>query len=493
MFSNDSEEVTLKDMAGMMNAMFSKLGEISEVLERQQSKIDEMDSRISIGENEKLLDNEEARARPARKQATEEQRSNEATTPSSDRRKSVFMREAEASDSATASKQVVIHLEPPSHKHIYLDSTELSDFTKFIIQWFEYEQINGLKLEPAQIVSRRIRNLLTYNNNLSDDAFVKLTAERFCGLMAKETQVYSKVQFVEVLAHALRNMKVLDWTSVRPNTHEYFFQEILKRKTVFMRTFRIMMEANRKHCPQVSGKEYGLAYVFLNLIDEKYNKRVLAEIPKVTDTNFSSIEEFLDAYIEKANEHYQASKAVRLIPYESVDFQRKTAIPRREFIKVASTPEILKRETSLPKTPLVESGYQSGGKLNVVNEVLEAGDCAQESDDDDMDGSDWRVNFKDDSVDDFQDQVREMIHHDSDLDRHQISQLLAIDEPVTTRGCVAYALYGNCLRGDQCKHSQGHNEAVAKETRRWMIKKLSQMIQDEDNPRKILSRPYKPP
>ena len=64
MFSNDSEEVTLKDMARMMNAMFSKLGEISETLEKQQSKIDEMDSRISIGENEKLLDNEEARASP---------------------------------------------------------------------------------------------------------------------------------------------------------------------------------------------------------------------------------------------------------------------------------------------------------------------------------------------------------------------------------------------------------------------------------------------
>ena len=65
MFSNDSEEVTLKDMARLVNAMLSKLGEISETLEKQQSRIDEMDSRISIGENEKLLDNEKARARPA--------------------------------------------------------------------------------------------------------------------------------------------------------------------------------------------------------------------------------------------------------------------------------------------------------------------------------------------------------------------------------------------------------------------------------------------
>ena len=61
----------------------------------------------------------------------------------------------------------------------------------------------------------------------------------------------------------------------------------------------IMMEANSKMCPAVSGKEYGLASVFLSLIDSNYNKRILAEIPRITETNYPRIEEFIDAYMEK--------------------------------------------------------------------------------------------------------------------------------------------------------------------------------------------------
>jgi hypothetical protein len=486
MFSDSPEDrksANPPDAAEMLRIVLSRLDDITEVVRRQQNQIEEMDTRLSIGEHEKMLDYEEAvntaQGRVKRTQSPGSRTPPDLNNPAPDRRKSVFLREAEASDAAAATKQVVIHLEPPSHKHIYLDSTELSDFTKFIIQWFEYEQINGLKLEPAQIVSRRIRNLLTYNNNITDEAFVKLTAEKFCGLMAKETKVYSKVQFVETLSHALRHMRVLDWSSVRPNSHEHFFQEILKRKSVFMRTFRIMMEENSRLCPPVSGKEYGSAYVFLNLIEEKYNKRVLAEIPKISETNYRNIEEFLDTYVEKANEHYEASKAVRLIPYESADFQRRATVPRRPFTK----------ETGVARTPDRGNGYQSDRKLNTVEDVLEVVDYVEESDDEYEMSDVRRVDFLEDPEDEFQDQVREMVHQDPDLNEQQMSQLLAVDKPVATRGCVAYALYGNCLRGDQCKHSQGHNETVAKDTRRWMIKKLSQMIQDEDNPRKVLSRP----
>ena len=87
--------------------------------------------------------------------------------------------------------------------------------------------------------------------------FAKLTATEFCELMAKETQVNSKVEFIDTLKHALRFLKPLDWSSVRPNTHELFFQEILKRKSIFMMTFMIMMEANSKYCPPVSSKDFG--------------------------------------------------------------------------------------------------------------------------------------------------------------------------------------------------------------------------------------------
>ncbi len=59
------------------------------------------------------------------------------------------------------------------------------------------------------------------------------------------------------------------------------------------------------------------------------------------------------------------------------------------------------------------------------------------------------------------------------------AQLKAIsDNPLSTRGCVNYAIYGNCFRGDECKNAQGHNEQSAKQTREWLIKKLATVERD---------------
>lgn len=41
------------------------------------------------------------------------------------------------------------------------------------------------------------------------------------------------------------------------------------------------------------------------------------------------------------------------------------------------------------------------------------------------------------------------------------------------KGWINYALYGNCFQGDNFKNVQGHSEKVAKETRQWMIRKLT--------------------
>ena len=87
-----------------------------------------------------------------------------------------------------------------------------------------------------------------------------------------------------------------------------------------------------------------------------------------------------------------------------------------------------------------------------------------------------------------------MIREESESDRGSLEQLMNIDKAVgATCGCIAFALYGNCYRGKEYKHFQGHNEAVARETRKWMQKKLSQMSADESTgPRKILPWPGGP-
>ena len=457
-----------------LEAIEEKCDDNSRRMDSLDSRIDSLDSRLSIGDMEELAQTQrdvdasvsgEAKPVSSRKDA--------------DKRKSVFMREAQQSDDREVRKQVVIHIEPPSAKHIYLDSMDLSSFTKFIIQWFEYEQINGLRLKPVQIISRRIRNLVMFNNHMDDNVFAKLTATEFCELMAKETQVNSKVEFIDTLKHALRFLKPLDWSSVRPNTHELFFQEILKRKSIFMRTFMIMMEANSKYCPPVSGKDFGSAHVFMGLVDEGYNKRILAEIPKVSESNYPNVEKFLETYVEEAGKHYHISKTVKSVPYAGSDFNRKNVEARAKFV-----------QKNIP------SGRPQA-RVNMMRSDSEEDlrSVPKGSDDDYFEDIDDRKPSGDQSeeeYDDFDDQVESMIADEPDVTPEQLRQIMNIEPPSsgTTRGCVAFALYGNCYKGKDCKYAQGHNESIARETRKWMMKKLSQMMSDgPQDQRKIVSRP----
>jgi hypothetical protein len=158
----DRKEQRINEALAMI---MDKLSSLEEIINIQTQRIDEMDSRLSIGDAARLQELQEIQqsldAETSKSNASDSPSGSPRDKPKVDkRRKSIFIREAERSDATEVKKQVVIHVEPPSHKHIYLDSMELSDFTKFIIQWFEYEQINGIKLEPAQIISRRVRNLL---------------------------------------------------------------------------------------------------------------------------------------------------------------------------------------------------------------------------------------------------------------------------------------------------------------------------------------------
>ena len=79
--------------------------------------------------------------------------------------------------------------------------------------------------------------------------------------------------------------------ALHPSTHK-FFQEILKSKSI-MRTFSIVTEAKSRMCPPIGGS----AQVFLDLVDEGYNKLILAEIPRVTDANYANVEESRNQYV----------------------------------------------------------------------------------------------------------------------------------------------------------------------------------------------------
>ena len=467
----------------ILNAIGQQLNSITEHTDKKMEqfhnditeRLDTLEARTAILEGEKELTDQQDRA---------------ITHPSASReRKTIFMKEVEETTHLAERRQVVVQMPTPSHSHIFLNSMDLADYAQFVTKWFDWQVKYGVRLEPALIVSQSIRNLLIFNNDMTESQFQELSPEQFCKLMAKETQVLSKLEFSNTLRHALRDIKRLNWERVRPNTHERFFQGILRRRDIYLRTFRIIMENNSQYCPDLEGKDFGLAQIFLNLIDDTYNKTVLAEIPKVKAGNYSKVEEFLEAYVKKAKEHYDTSKRIRLVPYSGEDYSMKSHDMRKNKPHSSQEDKYKGHET---KTYPMTSGEAK--PLHQINdfsddedqELRESRNAEPDSDDD----SDYEEDPKStaeghDTNQRYEDKVDHQTARDQDTDYRRLQ---AIEASATGLGCVNFALYGKCFRGDQCKYAGSHNEKCAKDCRQWMMKKLATMERDGPGPPKIMKR-----
>lgn len=301
----ESVEPTISDVMTSLSAIMGKLTTMEERLDTHETLIGEMQPRVSIlyhDQEEKNIDEmkekESTRDNSEEGDASENSRKARGTA-----RKSMFQRNVEETSELSERHQIVVQRATPSHSHIFLSSTDLAEYAQFVTKWFDWEIQHGIKLEPALIVSKNVRNQLMYNNGKTDTDFNSLTPATFCSMMAGETRVGSKVQFAETFRRAMRNVRVLSWDKVRPNSHERFFQGILRRQKIFMRTFQILMEANKEHCPSLDMREFGLAQIFLDLIDKQYSKYVLAEIPRIREDNYKRLADFVDVYVAKAKTH----------------------------------------------------------------------------------------------------------------------------------------------------------------------------------------------
>ena len=270
---------SLEDIMGVLTHLSSKFDHLERKLETHEQILHEMQPRLSILFEER--DDKDSDKSQTSKDCLEEQDGdvNKDTKRNPEDRKTMFQRKVEETSKLAERHAVVVQRQTPNHSDIFLNSTDLSEYANFVNKWFDWEIRHGIKLEPALIVSKNVRNQLMYNNGKTETDFNALTPADFCSLMAKETRVYSKVQFAETFRNAMRNVRVLAWDKVRPSSHERFFQGILRRQKIFLRTFQILMEANKTACPTLEGKEFGLAQIFLDLIDKEYNKYILAEIP----------------------------------------------------------------------------------------------------------------------------------------------------------------------------------------------------------------------
>ena len=523
----NNQEVTNADIMQMLQTILNKNESLEKRIDSIENKLEEhgallysSDSRLSILEGEEVLNKNSVEhnepnpetAKSAKRNAAisnredyleDEKSSNGSMPDTSDsekinpdggksKRKSVFLKTVERTTAMAERRHVVMQMPTPSFSHIRLESTDLSEYCQFVNKWFDYEVKHGIKLSPTSIISDRIRNLLIYTYDLDDTDFNSLTPERFCSLMAKETIVLSKTQFAETFKHAMRNVKVLSWENVKPNNHEIFFQGILRRKKIFLRTFQILMEANSQYCPSIEGKDYGLAQVFLSLVDSEYNKLVLAEIPKIKPANYPRVEEFIDAYVKQAKEHFDKSKLVRSVPYQGDGFKRfqVTSYPKRDGQYVSNNRFPQTSSQSLNKQQFRSNSFnadkRSLSQMNVVDIANELDNSDEEFPPPDFEDNDLE-NQKD--LDDIEEES--LIDKDNPTDNHVEESIVPLDNnssneslmallnvnPQTfskhNKGCVQYVLgNGHCSYGDKCYYASSHNAQGAELTRQWMLARL---------------------
>ena len=298
-----------------LSSMLAKFESIDERLANHEGMLHEIQPRLSI-----LYDDKEDNTAEDNKNSLRDSPDSSVNQKDMDKRKNsrmtMFQRNVEETTKLSERHAVIVQRPTPSHEHIKLTSTDLAEYAQFVNKWFDWEIKHGIKLEPALIVAEHVRNQLMYNNGYSETDIQALTPAEFCSMMAHENKFGSKPQFAETLRYATRHTPVLMWHSMRPSNHERYFQGILKRQKLFLRTFQILMEANKHFCPTLEGKEFGLAQIFLDLIDKEYNKYIQTEILKPKDQNFKKLSDFTDAYVAKAKTHFDLSRSVQLVPYK---------------------------------------------------------------------------------------------------------------------------------------------------------------------------------
>jgi hypothetical protein len=439
----DSNEDKKEEQTNMNEKILAALERISTRMDVIEGQTRETSSRISILEGERTLDQEDVSKRE--------------DNPNTKERRSTRFNKLVAENKVLSNRhQVQVIKEPPSHRHIYLKSTKLQDYVKFVNDWMDYGIRHGINLEPAQIVSNTIRQRLLDKYEMTEQDFLKLSAEEFCQLMAGETRVFSVIAFAETLETALSHIKPMPWDKVTPANHEDFYNSVLRLNTVFERTVNILMEMNSEFAPRLDDKKWGLAVIYLRKIDKGYREVVLAEIPKLRQENYHTIHDFVKTFKERAFAHYERSRTMSMIPYRGVQFSTCGGLDQKEQIAV----------------------------LNVIrtsNEVRDVHDSVEMNDDelylDERPGHDQASSDADDPGNEMEELY---INELTDQERVVLQGIepSGKGEGQYPTSCIYYAIFGECKRGSECKNKDAHNAQAADRTRKWLRQKL-----DEQGPR----------
>ena len=200
----------------------------------------------------------------------------------------VFMNHLIHEEQTPPQNAVTLTQAVPDYSHIRIKRLDLAHITRVLSRWLEFDAMYGVRLTPMQVVDPAVKNIIRYNNGLTEESFARLSRSDFYALAARETAVNSKSEFARVLKKSLVHLPVLMWSGVSPRTHPIFFSELLNRRDTFLRTLRILQVRNAEYTPDLDQRDVGTGHMFLSMIDPQYAATILTEIPNLSKVNYSN-------------------------------------------------------------------------------------------------------------------------------------------------------------------------------------------------------------
>ena len=154
--------------------------------------------------------------------------------------------------------------------HITIDKFQLSKVAKAIRDILNFQEEEETTVRIQKVLSRNLKEHLRLFYNITHADLAMMDMADLFQIIARETRVYSTVAFYNELKESLAQVRIMDWSKVSAIIHEVFYFQQLKLIDNFKCMPQIMLECNRKCCPRIDDKEYGLIRLFKTLNDPTY-------------------------------------------------------------------------------------------------------------------------------------------------------------------------------------------------------------------------------
>jgi len=259
------------------------------------------------------------------------------------------------------------------------------------------------------------------------------------------------------------------------DNYRAYYEALLMYFEDFTLLFRLLSESNSSMVPPLDNKEYGLLKIMISPghIDKGYFQRTKADMTGKTYTNVTT---FINLFKDIMKKHYDAYMNYNLIPHEkdmrSYSDRKDDNHKDRSPSKTSNSYHDNKRSRPNSRETIPVKSFFERHPLHNLKETDGDRALASSSSSDEWDNT-WNKDSDEDNEvkksnpdsdeDDeaskhFTNQYGEEDSHQCAMSGDNMQQLNAIagefNKHATVPVCIAAAIYGNCYRIDDQKHSR---------------------------------------